>query len=150
MIDEEGKNLGVLPTSKALEISQSKNLDLVEINPKAEPPVARICDFGKFLYHQKKEERKQKAKQKKDELKEIRIKFNMGQHDLDIKMKQLEKFLKENHKVKIELIMKGREKTKKDLAEQKLKNFMENISEEFRIVSEISKTHRSVVVVIGK
>ncbi len=150
MIDEQGKNLGVLPTFKAIEISQSKNLDLVEINPKAEPPVARICDFGKFLYQQKKEERKQKAKQKKDELKIVKITFNMGQHDLDVRMKQVEKFLKDNFKIQIELFLKGRARTKKDLAEQKLRDFIGSIPEEFRIVSEIKRNPRNISVVIGK
>ncbi len=126
-------------------------MDLVEINPKAEPPVARICDFGKFLYQQKKEERKQKAKQKKDELKIVKITFNMGQHDLDVRMKQVEKFLKDNLKIQIELTMKKRrEKTKKDLAEQKLRDFIEKITEEFRIISEIKRGPRSIVIVIGK
>jgi translation initiation factor IF-3 len=150
VIDEQGKNLGILPTSEAIKISLDKNLDLVEINPKAEPPVARVCDFGKFLYQQKKEERKQKVKQKKDELKKIKLTFNMGQHDLDVKMKQTEKFLKDNSKIQIEVFLKGRQKTKKDLAQQKLRNFLENISEEFRIVSEMKITPRNVMVVIGK
>lgn len=112
--------------------------------------MAKICDLGKFLYQQKKDERKQKAKQKKEEVKKIRLTFGMGQHDLEMRTKQVEKFLEQGNKAHIELFMRGREKGKKFLAEQKLRDFLKEISIEFREINKIQKTPRSFFIVIGK
>ncbi len=150
VIDDKGENLGILSTRDALAKAKEQNLDLVEINPKAEPPVAKICDLGKFLYQQKKDERKQRAKQKKEEVKKIRLTFGMGQHDLEMRTKQVEKFLEQGNKAHIELFMRGREKGKKFLAEQKLRDFLKEISIEFREINKIQKTPRSFFIVIGK
>jgi len=116
--------LGILDTSKAIELAKEKELDLVEISNKTQPPICKIIDFGKYQYIQEKKERKQKAKQRKIELKEIRIGFTTSSHDLEIKAKQAEKFLKQGHKVRVELRLRGREKTHGDLAREKLESFL--------------------------
>ena len=100
---------------EALELSQQENLDLVEISPKANPPVVKVMDFGKFKYEQAKSERKSKQKIKKNELKEIRFGLKISDHDLETKAKKAEKFLTSGHKVNLMLRFKGREITHKEL-----------------------------------
>ncbi|MFZ5559694.1 MAG: translation initiation factor IF-3 [Patescibacteria group bacterium] len=140
VIDENGKNLGILDTSKAIEIAKERELDLVEISSKTQPPICKIINYGKYQYLQEKKERKQKAKQRRAELKEIRIGFTTSVHDLEIKAKQIEKFLKEGHKVKIDLRLRGREKAHGDLAKEKLEKFLGMFSFEFKKEEEIKKT----------
>jgi len=102
-------------------MAQEKGLDLIEISPNAKPPVCRIMDNGKYKYEKSRKEKDQKTKQKKTEIKGIRISPRIGQHDLEFKVKQAEKFLEKGHKVKIEMILKGREKWLPAAAERKNK-----------------------------
>jgi translation initiation factor IF-3 len=148
LIDADGKNLGILDTSEALQMAKDKNLDLVEIAPTVQPPVCKITDYGKYLYFQEKKERKQKAKQRKSELKGIRIGFTTSSHDLETKAGQIEKFLKQGHKVRIELRLRGRERAHKDLAQEKIKMFLEMFSFAFRIEEEIKKSPRGLTLTI--
>ena len=113
-----------MDTSKAIELAKERELDLVEISNKTQPPICKIIDFGKYQYMQEKKQRKQKAKQRKIELKGIRIGFTTSPHDLETKAKQIEKFLKEGHKVRIDLRLRGREKAHGDLAREKLEKFL--------------------------
>ena len=113
---------------EALEIAGSNSLDLVEISPKAEPPVCKIMDFGKYQYQKSKEDRQQKSKQKKSDIKGIRLSIRTDSHDLNFKKVQTEKFLTKGNKVKIEIILKGREKAHADLAKQNLTEFLTSIS----------------------
>ena len=129
-----------MDTSKAIELAKERELDLVEISNKTQPPICKIIDFGKYQYMQEKKQRKQKAKQRKIELKEIRIGFATSPHDLETKAKQIEKFLKEGHKVRIDLRLKGREKAHGDLAREKLEKFLSMFSFEFRKEEEIKRT----------
>ena len=115
-IDDQGQMLGVIPTSKAWEVAREKTLDLVEVSPKANPPVCKILDFGQFKYQKEKEVRKQKAQSKEIEVKGIRLSLRIGDHDLEIRHQQAKKFLERGDKVKIELVMRGREKAHRDLA----------------------------------
>ena len=139
-IDENGKNLGILDTSKAIELAKEKGLDLVEISSKTNPPICKIIDYGKYQYMQEKKERKQKVKQKRVELKQIRIGFTTSSHDLGIKAKQIEKFLKDGHKVRVDMRLRGREKAHGDFARGKLDNFLTMISVDFRLEEEIKRT----------
>lgn len=126
-----------------MELAQSKGLDLIEVSPLAHPPVCRIADYGKLLYKMAKQDRQQKAKQKKIEVKGIRIRPSTGRHDLDFKLKQAVKFLKDDNKVKIEMMLRDREKKFGDLALQKLNGFLKEImgamKEEKIIVEQIPK-----------
>lgn len=140
--------MGILDTSKALELARERRLDLVEISVNANPPVCKIADYGKYQYAQEKKERKQKAKQKKSELKGIRIGFTTSSHDLGIKAKQAEKFLKQGHKARIEMRLRGREKAHKELAQEKIRNFLEMIPSEFKIEEDIKKSPRGFTVTI--
>jgi translation initiation factor IF-3 len=150
LIDENGKNVGVVETPKALEMAKEKELDLIEIVPNAKPPVCRIMDYGKYQYQKSREEKKQKSKQKKIEVKGIRISLRTGQHDLEIKAKRAEKFLSQGHKVRIEMILRGREKGLIDMAKEKLNDFINLIASETVIEQEIKKQPRGLSVVVGE
>ena len=127
MVDETGQNLGVLETSEALRIAGERGLDLIEISPTAKPPVCKIMDFGKFKYEREKGEREHGKKQKDIEVKGIRIGFTTGKHDLLLRARQAEKFLKEGDKVRIDMRLTGREKAHRDLALKKFGAFLEMI-----------------------
>ena len=133
VIDDEGKALGVIPTSEAIAIAQAKELDLVEVSPKADPPVCKILDHGQFKYQKEKDARKQKAQSKEVDIKGIRLSVRIGQHDLDVRLKKASGFLDRGDKVKIELPLRGREKAHKDVARKVVEKFIESIKENYEI-----------------
>ena len=150
LIDEKGQNLGIVETNKALELAREKGLDLIEIAPNVRPPVCRIMDYGKYQYKKTREERKQKTKQKRIEVKGIRISFRISRHDLETKAKQANKFLDQGHKVRIEMILRGREKGLFGMAREKLNEFIKFISPEVKIEQEIKKQPRGLTVGVTK
>ncbi|MCD6149784.1 translation initiation factor IF-3 [bacterium] len=149
VVDETGKNLGEMPNYEALNLARSKGLDLVEVSPNAKIPVCKITDYGKFQYIKTKQTRIASAKQKKVELKGVRIGLKTGRHDLDFKKKQTEKFLSKGHKVKIEMILKGREKAHQELAKNNLKEFADNISIPYRIEESLKRSPRGFDIIIA-
>jgi translation initiation factor IF-3 len=118
VLDEEKKPLGVLPTSQAVQMARERGLDLVEIAPTAQPPVCRIMDYGKFLYEEHKKSHEAKKHQKQIQLKEIKFRPKISIHDYDFKMKHVKRFLGEGNKVKITVMLRGREKQKPELGFQ--------------------------------
>ena len=128
-----------MPPQQALEIARENQLDLVEISPKAVPPVCKIMDFGKYQYQKSREDRQNKAKQKKVDIKGIRIGVRTDDHDLDFKKNQTEKFLKKGHRVKIEIIIRGREKAHQDLARANLSEFLKSVSIPRKIEQDIKR-----------
>lgn len=118
VVDEKGKQVGVMPTEKALKQAQSKGLDLVEVAPKAKPPVCKIIDFKKFKFLESRKEQQDKKKSKKVELKEIQLSPFIAENDLNFRLNKAEKFLKQGNKVKIAVVFKGRQITKKDFGYQ--------------------------------
>lgn len=125
----ENIEVGIYPTDEALRMAQEQEVDLVEISPKADPPVCRIVDYNKFLYDKKKKDKEIKAKQKKTEVKEIRFTPNTDDHDLDFKKKHAEKFLQEGSKVKIYVQFKGRAIQFKERGELVLLQFADALKE---------------------
>lgn len=115
VIDEEGKQLGILSRNEALDIARERELDLVEISPDANPPVAKIVDWGKYNYQKTKQQNKNKKAAKALELKQMRFGLKIGDHDLDIKMGKVRKFLEAGHKVKITIFYRGRELAHKEI-----------------------------------
>jgi len=148
LIDENGQNLGVVETAKALSLAREKGLDLIELAPSAKPPVCRIMDFGKYQYKQS--AHKKKDKPKKIEVKGIRLSLKIGQHDLMTKARQAVKFLNRGHKVKIEMRLRGREKAHFDLAKEKLEEFIRLIPLEVILEQEIKKQPNGFNLVIAK
>lgn len=136
VIDAEGKNLGVMPTSEALKLApRDSGLDLIEISPTAKPPVARIMSFDKYRYEQEKLEKKQRQANKNTDVKRIQISARAAMNDLQVRLAKLEEFLKEGHPVEIVMRLKGREKANKDFAGKKLTDFMKMITTEYKIIS---------------
>ncbi len=127
VLTEEGEHLGVLPIAEALAKAQERELDLVEIEPTGTPPVCRITDYGRFQYQKEKDQQKQKVKQKKTEIKGIRLSLRIGQHDLEVRMNQARKFLEQNDKVKLEMVLRGRERQHIPLARKILEHFVDTL-----------------------
>jgi len=124
LIDEAGQNLGVMATAAAIALAQDKGLDLVEVFPLAQPPVAKIIDYSKLKYEETKQLRKIKAQQKKVEVKGIRLSLRISQHDIDVRINQSNGFLADGDKVRIEMILRGREKSRLDLARKIINDFI--------------------------
>ncbi|MEK7122997.1 MAG: translation initiation factor IF-3 [Patescibacteria group bacterium] len=129
LIGDEGTYVGILSLEEALKKAKDAELDLVEINPGAEPPVCKIDDFGRLRYNEEKELRKQKANQKKVEIKGIRMSVRIAKHDLDTRVKQARKFLEQDDKVKLEIVLRGRERQHADLAREALAQFIASLEE---------------------
>ncbi len=118
VIDETGRQLGILSKTEALRLASEKSLDLVEISPEANPPVAKIVDWGKFNYQKTKLLQKNKKSSKILDVKQMRLGLKISDNDLLIKLKKIDKFLDIGHKVKITLVYKGREQAHKDIGFQ--------------------------------
>jgi translation initiation factor IF-3 len=115
VIDDEGKQLGIMQPYEALRIAREKTLDLVEVSPTAQPPVCRIMDFGKYLYEQEKKERAAKKHQHVITVKEVKFRINVDEHDYETKKKHVLRFLDEGDKVKATIFFRGREMTRQGL-----------------------------------
>lgn len=138
LIDDQGKYLGLFNIEDALKVAQEKGLDLIEISPKEQPPVAKIMDFGKFLYEQRKKDKDSKKK-KKTEMKVLRLSPRVGKHDLEVRKNQSLKFLKEGHKVKIEMMLRGREMAHTDLARKLIDEFIKSLGENIKIEQPLAR-----------
>lgn len=129
LIDFEGEQLGIVGIEKARELAREAGVDLVEVSPKAKPPVCRIMDYGKHLYEQKKADKKQKRLQKQTEVKGIRVTLRISEHDMQTKIKQAKGFLEEGNLVKFSLIFKGREHSHSELGFKKFEKFIDELKE---------------------
>lgn len=127
VVSEDGQPLGIMPTFKAIAMAKERGLDLVLVAPKAETPVAKFLDYGSFKYQKEKALKKQKAQQKKIELKEIRLSPRIGKHDLDVRVKQAENFLSRGDKINIVVILKGREMQHQDLAKNIIEEYIKAV-----------------------
>ena len=116
IIDDEKKQLGIMPTSEALALAKDRGYDLVEVAPQAEPPVCRIMDYGKYLYEIHKKAHEAKKHQKQIQVKEIKFRPKISIHDYNFKMRHVQRFLNDGNKVKITVMLRGREKAKPELA----------------------------------
>lgn len=128
LIDENGQNLGEVPNGEAKKLAREANLDLVEVAPKARPPVCRIMDYGKFKYEKGQKEKKQKSNSKTNKTKVIRLSPNIGEHDVDTKVKSVKKFLESGDKVLLQLRYKGRAKAHKDVGFEIINKIVERVS----------------------
>jgi translation initiation factor IF-3 len=152
VIDEEGKNLGVMDTSAAVQLARERELDLVEVSPKANPPITKILDYGRFLYQKDKEARRQKAKAKKVEIKGIRLSLRISPHDRDFRLNQAKDFLEAGDKVKVEILLKGRERQYVNMAREVANQFIETLNNlvPTKIEQPLSFQGRRLSVTVGK
>lgn len=151
LIDKDGKQLGVLRLEDALRKAREAGRDLIQVTQKIDPPVCKIADYGKYAYQMKKKERKQKP-QKIGELKSIRLRFNISPHDLETRAKTAEKFLKKGYKVRIEMVLRGREKYLSNFARQKLNQFLEILQNliPIKVEREIKRETRGLTMIITR
>jgi translation initiation factor IF-3 len=126
-------DLGVMETAKAIALAQERESDLVEVSPKANPPVCKILNYGAFKYQKEKEVRKQKAQSKEVEVKGVRLTFRIGEHDFNVRKDQALKFLERGDKIKIEMVLRGRERAHRGVAEGVIKKFLEAIKATYPI-----------------
>jgi len=127
VIDQDGNMLGVMPTREALEKAREAGFDLVEVNPTANPSLARFMDYGKIQYEREKQKQKHKAKMKKVDTKGVRLSMKISDHDRNVRVNQALKFIDKGHKVKVELIMRGRENKYKQNAIDSVKEFITDL-----------------------
>ena len=125
----DGEQLGIMQTRDALRLAEEQHLDLVEVAPKARPPVCRIMDFGKYRYEQQKREKEARKKQKIITVKEVKLRPNIEQHDFEVKLKNALRFVEEGNKVKITIMFRGRELSHPELGEAVLKRVAERLGE---------------------
>ena len=124
-----GEQLGIMATRDALRMAEKQHLDLVEVAPKAKPPVCRIMDFGKYRYEQQKREKEAKKKQKIVTIKEVKLRPNIEQHDFDVKLKNALRFLEEGNKVKVTIMFRGRELSHPELGREVLNRVSDQLKE---------------------
>ena len=129
LIDDDGNQIGIVSTRQAMEISDEKGLDLVEISPNSKPPVCKIMDFGKYKYQLEISEKLKKKKQSHIVVKEIKLRPKIDKNDLNTKRRQMEKFLKHGNKVKVTVMFRGREIVHKQIAMDILDNLLEDLKE---------------------
>ncbi len=147
VIDENGQKLGVMDTRDAIRLARSKGLDLIEVAPHARPPVCRIMDYGKFKYQQRKKEKEARKHQK--ELKEIRLTPQMSEHDLVYRVKNAEEFLRDGHKVRVFMQVRGRWIAHMDLGEAKLRDFVNQLSHVATVETPLTNQGNMLMIVLA-
>ena len=149
LIDGDGEQLGVLPTEDALEMAEDKDLDLVEVSPKAKPPVCRLMDFGKFKYQQSKRNHVARQNQKIANLKEVKMKPKIEEHDFQFKLRNTLRFLEDGDKVKVGVRFMGRQIAHKDLGVELLEKFQAEIGEYGSVEQPIRSEGRSMHMILA-
>lgn len=133
VIDDKGENLGIMNTSEAIENAREVGLDLVEVSPNAEPPVAKYLDVGKFKYEAQKKANAARKTQKVQDVKEIKMRPNIDDHDYDVKMRNVTKFIGNGDKVKVTLRFRGREMSHQQLGMQLLQRVQDDMKETAKV-----------------
>lgn len=129
VIDTDGTQLGILTPQEALRIAEEKNLDLVLVSDKADPPVCRILDYGKYKFEQEKRAREARKKQHSADVKEVKMRYKIEDHDYNVRLNQAQRFLKAGDKVKATIMFRGREIQHTDLAETLLRRLAEDLQD---------------------
>lgn len=149
---EENAHIGVISTEEALKMAKERDLDLVVIQAKTDPPIAKIMEFGRFKYEKEKEARAQKAKQKNVEVKGIRLSLRIGDHDKDVRKEAAKKFMDKGDKVKVEIILRGRERRHGELAKKVILQFIKELDEEvpLKIEQPVTRQGGQLTSIVGK
>lgn len=150
VIDQKGENLGQISKMDALSIAHTAGLDLIEIAPQANPPVAKILDFKKFLYEENKREQAAKKNTKEVELKEIWLSPRIAEHDLEVRLRRAEEFLEDGNKIMFRVKFKGREMAHLEFGYNLLKNIFARLGDKISIEREPKQEGRSITVILGK
>ena len=147
LIDPDGKQVGVVPLAQALETAKSHELDLVEVAPNVSPPVCRIMDYGRYKYQQNKKLQEAKKRQSTFQVKEIKMRPQTGEHDLQVKLRHIKRFLHNRDKVKVTIMFRGRELAYTDLGGALLQRVIEETSE-FAVVEQEARREGRVMVMV--
>ncbi len=151
VITVDGENLGVITLAEAFKAAEARGLDLIEISPNATPPVAKIMDYGKFQYDEKKKQRVAKSKTHISDLKNIQVKIGTGDHDLELKAKKASEWLKDGHRVKIDLFLVGRSKYMDvNFLKERMDRVFKLITTEYKVASAPSKSLKGLTAIIEK
>lgn len=148
VISDDGSQLGILPTQEAIELANERGLDLVEVAPNADPPVCRIMDYGKYKYKTSKKVQETRKKGRTVQLKEIKVRPNTDEHDLETKTRNMKKFLIKKDRVKITLMFKGREITYKDAGIALLNRMADEVKDEGSVEQEAKLEGRNMTMLI--
>ena len=129
MIGSEGEQLGIMPTGQALDLAQAQGLDLVEVAPNARPPVAKMLDYGRYKYEQSKREREGRRRQKTASLHQVKMRPNIGKHDMEAKGRTAARLLRNGDKVKISVMFRGREITHREIGQERIQEMLDTLAE---------------------
>ena len=149
LIDQEGENVGVVSTPDALERAEMVGLDLVEISPGADPPVCKILDYGRYKYEDQKKKNEARKKQKVIDVKEIKMRPNIDQHDYDVKMRSINRFIGEGDKVKVTLRFRGREMVHQELGLKVLNRVREQVDEIAKVEQFPKMEGRQMIMIVA-
>lgn len=149
LIDENGNQLGIVPTFEAIKMARERDLDLVEVSPKAEPPVCKIMDFGKYKYQLAKKAQEAKKKQTVIQVKEIKLGLKIEQHDLAFKIKHIRDFLSDGNKVKVVIMFKGREILHVDMGEKLAQKVIDSIKDVGNLENKQKFDGRNIIMVFA-
>ncbi|MDB9398813.1 translation initiation factor IF-3 [Microcystis aeruginosa CS-567/02-A1] len=149
VIDTDGAQLGIMPPQEALQLAEEKELDLVLLSDKADPPVCRIMDYGKYKFEQEKKAREARKKQHTADVKEVKMRYKIEEHDYNVRVKQAERFLKDGDKVKATVMFRGREIQHSDLAEHLLKRMAKDLEPLGELQQAPKKEGRNMMMLIS-
>ncbi|HEY4494772.1 MAG TPA: translation initiation factor IF-3 [Candidatus Paceibacterota bacterium] len=151
VITASGENLGVINLDQAMKEARERGMDLIEISPNATPPVAKIMDYGKFQYDEKKKQKVAKANTHTSDIKNIQVKIGTGEHDLELKAKKASEWLKEGHRVKIDLFLIGRSKYMDvNFLKERMDRVFKLITVDYKIASAPTKSLKGLTAIIEK
>lgn len=149
VIDDKGEQLDIMPVRDAIEIAREKGMDLVEIAPNAKPPVCRIMDYGKFKFDQSKKEKDAKKKQKIIQVKEMKLRLGIEDHDFKVKAKNIQKFLNEGHKVKVTIMFRGREMNHPEIGRALCDKLVDYLSEDASVERMPKHEGRNMIMILA-
>ena len=149
VVDSDGKQLGVIDRLKALEIASQRELDLVLVSEKANPPVCRIMDYGKYKFEQEKKAKEARKKSHQTEVKEVKMRYKIDKHDYDVRIGQATKFLKSGDKVKCTVIFRGREIQHSNLAETLLLKMANDLEEQSEVQQKPKREGRNMIMFLS-
>jgi len=149
LIDHEGEKRGVVKTEDAIEIAENAGLDLVEVSPNTQPPVCKILDYGKYKYQQQKKRAEAKKKQKVVEIKEIKMRPNIDDHDYGVKVKAMKRFFEDGDKVKVTLRFRGREMAHQERGADLLRRVQDDFDEIAKVEQFPKKEGRQIMMVLA-
>jgi translation initiation factor IF-3 len=149
LIDEHGEKQGIMPTEAAIEAAQEAGMDLVEVSPNADPPVCKILDYGKFRFQEQKKKNEARKKQKVVEIKEIKLRPNIDDHDYDVKARAMHRFFEEGDKVKVTLRFRGRELAHPELGMKLLNKVRADFEEETKVEYEPRMEGKQMIMILA-